>query len=494
VFIERRRLACLALAAASCAVARPTSNGGAPAVVSPSAVAIAPVTVVDVASGSEVPDRAVVVDGDRIVAVVAASAAPAVRTIDGRGKYVIPGLWDMHVHFADPNAAMLFVANGVTGVRVMWGNPRAALGLDRFHFKMREAFDRKEVIGPRMIIASQILDGPRPIWRNSVALATPEQGRQAVDDAKTSGVDFIKVYSLLPREIFLAIADESRKQRLPFAGHVPEAVTVADASDAGQKSIEHLTGMPVSCSWREADLIRKVADFARKNASPSEWSRFRRDLRAEAMASYDPARARALFAKLVANGTWQTPTLTVLHSMATLDDPSRASDPRMQYVSPFWKTRWDPRADFRTSSWTAEDYAALRRHFDKAMAMVAEMNRAGVPLLAGTDEVNPYCFAGFSLHDELGFLVQAGLTPAQALRAATLGPARFLGTEASMGTVAPGHVADLVVLDADPLADIGNTRKISTVVSRGVVHDRAALDRMLEEVKAAAATPRSGAR
>jgi imidazolonepropionase-like amidohydrolase len=478
------------LALISCGGARSAPPAG-PALPPSAALAIAHVTVVDVATGGEAADRTVLVDGDRIVAVVPAEAAASTRagrTVDGKGKFLIPGLWDMHVHFADPSSARLFVANGVTGVRVMWGNPRFRPGMDRFHLDLRDSFDRKEAVGPRMVIASQILDGPRPIWPNSVAVATAAQGRKVVDEEKAHGADFIKVYSLLPREVFFAIAAESKKQGLPFAGHVPQSVSVAEASDAGQRSIEHLTGLLVACSARESELRAEQAAFLDRHGTPEEQRKLHRVQVAEAMATYDAAHARALFARLVANDTWQCPTFTVLHGAASLDDPSLARDSRMQYVAPFARRMWEGRIASRNL--TAEDFGAFRLQLERQLALVGEMSRAGVPLLAGTDELNPYCFAGFSLHDELGWLVKAGLTPLEALRAATASPARFLGRQASMGAVAEGKVADLVLLDADPLADIGNTRKIAAVVSRGTLHDRAALDRMLEEAKNAAAHPR----
>jgi hypothetical protein len=415
----------------------------------------------------------------------AASAPAAQRVIDAHGKWVIPGLWDMHVHFADPAWADLFVANGVTGVRVMWGNP-AFRGPNRMHFDMRDAYDRGDSVGPRMIIASNIMDGPKPTWPHSLSLSTPDEGRKAVDDAKAAGVDFVKVYSGLPRDVYFAIADESKKQGIPFAGHVPDRVTVAEASDAGQKSIEHLTGMIFACSGQEDALRKRLQDFGKATHSDAEWTQALRQAANDAMASYDAAHAGALYAKLVQNGTWECPTLTVLNSFATLEDPSHAADPRMDYVSSWMKDMWNPKQDFRTKSMTAADFAWQRARYAKQLEIVAAMNKAGVPILAGTDEVNPYCYAGFSLLDELGLLVSAGLTPAEALRAATSGPARYLGWEAKAGTVSEGKNADIVVLDGDPLADIANTKKVFAVVLRGVLHDRAALDGMLAEVKASA--------
>jgi imidazolonepropionase-like amidohydrolase len=363
----------------------------------------------------------------------------------------------------------------------MWGNPHEEPGDERAHFKMRDAFDAKTEVGPRMVIASQLLDGPKPIWPSSVALSTPAEGRKAVDDAKKEGADFIKVYSLLPRDVYMAIADESKKQGLPFAGHVPEAISVADASDAGQKSIEHLTGMNVACSSREGELRKRRADFAATTHSWPEWSAFRSKQAADAIASYDTAHADALFKKLIANGTWQVPTFTVLQALANGDDTSRVNDPRLRFIPKYIKDSWDPKEDFRTKDKKPEDYAEARKELDHAVEVVRAMNKAGVGILAGTDEPNPYCLAGFSLHDELAWMVKAGLTPLEALRTATTAPAKFLGTTDKVGAVAGGKVADLVVLDADPRADIANTKKIAAVMSRGAYYDRAHLDAMLEE-------------
>ena len=497
--LSTQSVAALAVAAGgiSCGgapIAPPSPQGSPPPAVAsaPRADAATPrmalthVTVVDVVNGTEQPDRSIIVDGDRIVAIVAGPppSTPPTRVVELRGKYVIPGLWDMHVYLLDPAQTPLYVANGVTGVRVMWGEP--------FHQELRDAFDQQAEVGPRMIIGTPLLDGPKPIWPGSVALSTAEEGRAAVASAKRSGADFVSMYALLPRDVYFAIAAESKQQGLPFVGVVPAAVGVAEASDAGQKSIEHLPGMLVACSSREVELRRRLADFAKQEHPPAQRSKFFRTMVADAIASYDVAHASTLFAKFVANDTWQCPTLTVFRAVGSLEDPSLANDPRMPYVSARIKKTWSPHGYLETRHFSSEDYATFRMRFDQQLVLVREMDQAGVALLAGTSASNPYCFPGFGLHDELGLLVEAGLTPAAALRAATSGPARFLGQEAKMGTVAAGKVADLVVLDADPLADIASTRKIAAVVSRGTLYDRAALDQMLEAAKVAAARPEWG--
>src|SRR5688572_16533663 len=223
-------------------------------------IALTHVTVIDVANGTTQPDQTVVVDEGKIISVGPSTevpASPETTVVDATGKYLIPGLWDMHVHFIDTDAAQLFIANGVTGVRVMWGNPRFGPGTERVHNDLRDTYDSRRAVGPRMMIASQLLDGPNPIWRTSVSLSTPEEGRKAGQDAKQGGADFIKVYSLLPRDVYFAIAEESQKLGIPFEGHIPESVSVIEASDRKQRSIEHLNGMTVACSSREAELRKE---------------------------------------------------------------------------------------------------------------------------------------------------------------------------------------------------------------------------------------------
>jgi imidazolonepropionase-like amidohydrolase len=283
----------------------------------------------------------------------------------------------------------------------------------------------------------------------------------------------VKVYSRIPREAYFAIADECKKQRIPFAGHVTIFASLADASDAGQKSIEHLAGiqMLLACSEREEEIAKR----GNINASALEL-----------LDTFSEKKASLLFAKFARNGTWQTPTLTVKRVRAYQNDPNFINDPRMKYVPAKTKESWDPSKDFRTRNRTAADYEIQRKLYQKDFEIIRKMHQAGVPFLAGTDLGNAYLFPGFSLHDELELLVQAGLTPKEALQTATINPARFLGLEEHIGTVQKGKMADLVLLDADPLADIRNTTKIHAVIFHGRSLDKAKLDAMLSEVEAAA--------
>jgi imidazolonepropionase-like amidohydrolase len=451
---------------------------------------IAHATVIDGTGAPPRPDTTVVVRDGRIAAIGKdgeVEAPERARVVDAAGKYLIPGLWDMHVHFSDRGSMPLFLANGVTGVRVMWGNASFGIPLGPYHYNWRKQVAAGTLLGPRLVVASNILDGPKPIWPGSVALAEADAARKAVRDAKKAGADFIKVYSLLPREAYFAIADEAKAQDLPFAGHVPFSVSAREASDAGQKSLEHLYGVLAACSSEEEAITRERAEAMKALKNPTEirgvMTRFERRV----AASYDESKAAALFGRFKKNGTWQCPTLTVHRAIASLDDPTFVADPRLKYLPPFIRSFWDPKNDFRFKSMTPEDFAALKAAYRRAKQLVAAMNKAGVGFLAGTDELNPYCFPGFSLHDELALLVESGLSPMEAIQAATRNPARFLGLEATAGTVAAGRDADLVLLDADPLADIRNTTKIRAVVRRGRFFDRDALDRMLSDAEAAAA-------
>ena len=454
-----------------------------PASQAPRPLVFTHVTVIDMTGAPPSPDMTVVISGDRITELGKTGkvhAPEGAQVIDATGKFIIPGLWDMHVHWFHKDYLPLFVANGVTGIRIMWGMP--------LHQQWRQEIERGVLLGPRMAIASAIVDGPKPIWPGSIAVGTDAEGRQAVIRSKQEGADFIKVYSRLTREGYFAIADEAKKQGIPFAGHVPETVSVAEASDAGQKSIEHFTSFMEACSTREEELRKGRAEawatLPEGQAFPSRASL--RPLSRLMLDTFSPDKANALFARLARNHTWQCPTLTVLRNMAFIQDPAIHDDPRVKYMPHDIASGWDPAGDFRLKDRTEEDYDLARSIYKKLTTLVVPMRRAGVELLAGTDVLNPYCFPGFSLHDELTLLVAAGLSPMEALQAATRNPARFLDKEKDLGTVEKGKIADLVVLEANPLEDIGNSRKLDAVVLNGKLLPKAELQKMLADIEAMA--------
>jgi len=447
-------------------------------------LAIKRVTVIDATGRGPEPDMTVIADGDRIVAVgpwkkthVPSNAA----VVDGTGKFLIPGLWDMHVHGASdaraPWSQLLFLANGVVGVREMSGPPDAHV--------WRATQTSNEDPSPTLYLGSPIVDGPNPVWPDSIVVANEAQGRKVVEQQQERGADFIKVYSRLPRDAYFAIADEANKRGIPFEGHVPDVVTAAEASDAGQKSIEHLTRVADACSKEEKSIdsemqrqetLFRAPDATMAQKMDSGKSTIRLDMRV--VETFDEVTAKALIALFVKNRTWQCPTLTLVR--AQIDDPLNADDPRLKYLSREVRARWD--AGYYKNV-PPEPRAAIvklsRLQFDESERLVGLMYRAGLPILAGTDTMNPQCFPGFGIHDELELLVDAGLSPLAALQAATRNAAEFMGQLDHRGTIEVGKNADLVLLDKDPLADIHNTRSIQAVVLSGKLYPRAALDAML---------------
>jgi imidazolonepropionase-like amidohydrolase len=431
------------------------------------------VTVIDATGAPPQADMTIVITGERIGA-IGKSGEVAIpkdaRVVEATGQFLIPGLWDMHIHIVGREALALCLANGIVGVREMANYPQRV-------FAWRDAIAKGELEGPRMVAAGLIIDGPKPVWPFSIAAATEAEGRAAVATVKKQGSDFVKVYSKLPRAAYFAILDEAKKQGLPAAGHLPLPVSASEASDAGQKSIEHLNGILLGCSSKEAEIRREAIEAMAKT---SDLAARVLGIRAQLKAadSYSDQKATELFARFVKNGTWQCPTLTVLRAFANLDNKEFTDDPRLKYVSPLVKSFLYPKGLLGT----AEDMADRRRLFPRYLDVVRAMHKAHVEFLAGTDAPNPYCFPGFSLSDELTLLVQAGFTPMEALQTATCNPPRYLGTLKDTGTIEKGKFADLVLLEADPLLDIRNTQKIAAVVQRGRLIPKESLQKMLGDV------------
>ena len=448
---------------------------------SPAALVISHVTVIDATGAPPQADMSVIVKDQRIAELGKSGEVHApvhAVIVNGRGRYLIPGLWDMHVHTVfgdwlprDERVVLpLFVANGVTGVRDMGGE------LDVLK-EWRAQIAAGRLLGPRMFIAGPMLDGPTPRFPSSAPVANAADGRRVVDDLKARGVDFIKIQSLIPRDGYFAAADEAKKLGLTFVGHVPDAIRASEASNAGQKSIEHFTGIFEGCSAIEEQLIKGPKSVGRN------------------VSTYDPTRAKALIALMARNRTWQVPTLVWERGQWLVDDIDLSHDPLTKYAPAAWKDRTWPMFVRAILQDMDTDPLPVRQKFvQMELDMTLAMFRAGVPFMAGTDTAaGVHVFPGFSLHDELALFVRAGLTPMQALQTATRNPAEFMDRLADLGTVERGKLADLVLLDANPLDDIANTRRISAVVLAGRYLDRPALDRLLQGVETAAAEPDSAA-
>lgn len=426
-------------------------------------------------TGPTQPDMKVVVRGGRIVGVEKSGRtkpAKNARVVDGTGKFLIPGLWDMHVHvmFGDwiPGSKEvtlpLFVANGVTGIRDMGGDLDTLLA-------WRKEIAAGTLVGPRMVIAGPMLDGPKSRFPSSVSIATPEEGRKAVDDLKAKGADFIKVQSFIPRDAYFAVVEEAKKQKMVLVGHVPDAVRASEASDAGQKSIEHFTGEFEGCSTAEDEFLK----------GPKGPKRF--------LDTYDANKCAKLIAQLARNHSWQVPTLVWERGQWLVDVIDYSHDPQLKYAPQSWqKKSWPDFTHDIIQELDTDPVADRRRFVQKELELTLAMHRAGVRFMAGTDTAAAVAvLPGSSLHTELEYFVEAGLTPQEALRTATLAPAEFFGREKEMGSVEKNKIADLVLLDANPLADIKNIRKIWAVVLNGRLLTRADLDKMLDQVAAYAA-------
>jgi len=433
------------------------------------------VNLVDTRQGQIVTHATVVVQDGRIQTIARFVPMRTRRPglIIASGKYLIPGLWDMHVHsaFSSPTwdekvIYPLYIANGITGIRDMGGDP------DLLE-QRRNRIERGELLGPHMIMAGPFLAGGKSDAQ-TIATNTPAEAKQAVETLKKRNVDFIKILDV-PRDSFFAIAEAAKQQHVTFVGHVPRSVSALEASAAGQKSIEHLSGILLACSSKEQELRRRQLDAL----SARDYAGFAA-LGKEVIATYDGAKAKDLFRHLSKNGTWQVPTLVWTQTNASLDDPALAGDPRLKYVPASIRKEWDPAKLLKGTS--TEILQLQKVEAARDVELVRAMHDAGLQFLAGSDGPDPYVFPGFSLHDELEWLVKSGLTPAEALQTATLKPAEFMGKADRYGAIEAGRVADLVLLDGNPLEDIRNTRKIAGVVLSGTYYSGADVDKILAQV------------
>lgn len=456
-------------------------------------LAITHVTVIDATGTPPQPDMTLLISAQKITALGPAKSLAIPRNaqiLDASGKFLVPGLADMHVHLtgaSEPAGSREFIiplllTNGITTVRDMGGYLESLIPL-------RKEIEQGRRLGPQIVFAGPYLDGSPPSFQPSFVVTNAVEASEDVHTLIQRGVDFIKVQSILSRDAYFAISNVCRREHITFVGHVPDRVTAAEASDAGQKSIEHLTGVLRACSKDEPRLMReqflsmtKKESGAQSHARQLAWQR-------ELLSHYSEKAADELIAKFVRNQTWQVPTLILLRNNAfpTLEsDP--ANDPRRKYVPHQFLEIWQKTHQAQMKGATLREFALRTALLDKSMHMVGKMQLAGVHLMAGTDTTAPFVFPGSGLHEELALLVQASLTPMQALQAATKNPAEFLGELQTQGTIEPGKFADLLLLDANPLADIHNTQKIRAVILHGSFLDRRVLDELLASEEKFAAT------
>ena len=457
------------------------------------------VTLIDGTGAAAQPGVTLVITGNRITDVGRnVRVPPQAQVVDATGKFVIPGLWDMHIHIHRWDELVILLANGVTGVRLMAGLPE--------YFKMQQEIESGNVLGPRMAIASRNMDGSIPgqplppapgdtagereEWRaveaaesipRAMQVTSQAQARAAMAQAKASGVEFVKIHNGLTRDTYFAIAEEAKTQGLYLTGHVPTGISVAELIDSGMRSVEHFGGMLEGCSSREDELLKASLDAL--SLSPAQRAESTLRNRRMAVETFSPETCAALAAHLVRANAWLNPTFMPGGGIKA----ERARGAALaKYVPARLRASWQQRADAAPEppSPSPEQQALAALVEANRLAVVGIMRGVGVGFLAGTDTGRPWRFSGFSLHDALAELNNAGLTPMEALQAATSNPARLLGKEKEFGTVQTGMLADLVVLDADPLQQIANTRRINAVVVNGRLLDRNTLDQMLAQLAA----------
>jgi hypothetical protein len=410
--------------------------------------------------------QTVLVEHGRIVSVGPSHTVrlPAkANRIEGHNRFLLPGLADMHVHLMEPEAYFpLFLAYGVTTVRNMAGGPDI--------LELRDRVASGALLGPTIYTAGPLLDGSLPVWEGSDVITTPEQARQAVAKQKSAGYDFLKVYDNLRPAAYDAIISAAGDARMPVAGHVPPHVALQRVLDAHQWSIEHLTG---------------YFEWLQNNRSPFRKEEEREVFphpahllaRRQALANWiDESRiphAATLTAKA---GTWNVPTLVAWLNMtphAALDAAWKR--PGMEYATAMLREWWNS-----DNGYTAEDWAAKRRGDLMRAKIVKALREAGARLLPGTDTPHPFVLPGLSMHEELANFVNLGMSPYQALKAATIDAAEFMGKAGEFGVIKPGARADLILLEANPLDDIENTKRIVGVMIQGHWLSRDALGQGLK--------------
>ncbi len=421
------------------------------------------VTIVDVKTGTLKPNKQVAIVGDRISMIMEGEvfASDSTKIIDGSGKYLIPGLWDMHLHyhwnynFSSP----LLIANGIIGIREMFGD------IDTIKLIRQQSLNGS-FLAPDIFSSGPIIDGFPPLWEGSIGVQNVEEAIAEVDKQIQSGVDFIKIYDSLSKEVYMAIAKHCKENGVAFAGHIPHSVSIWESIEADQKSAEHLYGILEACT-------NKPGEFSQFSGNSNIDTKIISFL----VESFDKTIFDSLAISLAKSNTWITPTLISYQNICNSNDSTLINSLKLEYVPKYLQQIWDSLKP------KLEDLESFRREFQLEQSLLGELEKAGVKIIAGTDTPASYCIPGFSLHKELQIMVEGGMSPASTLKAATLNPAIFMEKEEELGSVENGKLASLVLLDKNPLEDIQNTQSISAVFLRGEYLDRNALGNLLEEAR-----------
>lgn len=447
----------------------------------PGPIAIVNVSIIDAQNAKSIPGQTVVIEDGRIIATGEANnidVPPEALVITGDNRYLLPSLWDMHAHVYAISPMLelpLYIAYGVTNVRDMLSCPKPDDPFISCPDEKRSWTAESiagERVGPRIVATTSFMaNGPGMVDRlknvpEFFDTATPEQARAFVRHFAES-VEAIKVYDRIPLDAYRALTEEAARFGLDVVGHRPHSVSAIEAA-AQQKSIEHARFI-LHESYKGSEDLRRVA-------GSHEWREDRRRMLDE----HDPQMASAIFEAMAKNGTWYVPTHLTRWVDAYADDASVREDPLLRYLHPLMKWQWleDVNGTLAADP-SPEARSTYREFYHKGLELTGAAHAAGVRILAGSD----YIVAGADIHRELEQLVSAGLTPAEALTAATLAPAEYFGLDDRYGTIEADKVADMIILNGNPLTDIGNTQHIDSVIFNGNLYDRKALDRLSDHVE-----------
>jgi hypothetical protein len=429
------------------------------------------VNVVNVETGAIILNQDIAISGTTITSILphGKSDVEAKTVIEGKDQYLIPGLWDMHEHMMREkwyaSQMPLLRAKGITGFREMWGDLKIVN-----HVKSQ--MERDSLPYFRFVASGHILDGAKPFWNGSIPIDSEKRVIKVIDSLINEKADFIKVYSFLTPDLFQAIANRCKEKGISFSGHVPHCVWLTDASSAGISSMEHLYGFLIeACSNSDSAmaLMRQSVDAFEKGKT-EERRQINRLYHSLVLEHFSEERLRSMAKTLRKNNTHIVPTLVTLRSEYFTNDTSFTNDPRLKYMSKETLDYWKETTENDIQENTEVDWQNKRKRWQIEQKIMRILISEKVPIMAGTDADNPYAFPGFSLHDELALYVECGMTPLEALRSATIIPAEFLKMTDSLGTIEKGKLADLVLLEANPLENIKNTSKVSLVIANGKIY------------------------
>ncbi len=443
-------------------------------------------TIINIETGTYAFQQDILVKGNIISGIVKHSDkyTDKVKVVDASGKFIIPGLWDMHMHFGggdsllgeNKNLLPLFIANGITAVR------DASADISGAVLQWRGEIASGKLFGPTIFTSGPKLEGINSIWIGDLEVGSIDEMKKAMDSLQSLKVDFIKITdNTIKKDVYLAAIREARKRGFKISGHIPNSVTMQEVLDAGISSVEHM-GYVLKAGAKNEEAI--AIDFSNGKITAKE-------IMPLVLKNFDSAYAMQAYRKIAAHGTAVTPTLSISRVVTYLDQEDHWKDDYLKYIGQGLKNTYWWRVK-RAAGDSKEAIALRHAVFEKSASLLPMLHKAGVTILAGTDAgyLNSFDYPGESLHTELALMVQYGLTPLQALQASIINGPHFFGKEKQYGKVAKGFYADFILLDADPLKDISNTKKINGVIVKGKYLSRQSLDALLDEIKVkAAASP-----